>query len=200
MKTKKPAGEKLTIGLDLGDRRHYACVLDASGEILAEEAIVNTPEVLTAWSARYPGATYVMETGTHSPWVSRLLNAQGHSVIVANAGKLRAISQSQTKSDREDAQMLARLAGVAIALPQENDLSRCFARARSWTASVAPARDHESTHHPPPTRGCLPALPPGAAARHQRIAPIGLLALPFDCGVRESATTTHAIPSCCSRR
>lgn len=29
----------LTIGLDLGDRRHHACVLDASGEILAEEAI-----------------------------------------------------------------------------------------------------------------------------------------------------------------
>ena len=39
----------------------------------------------------------------------RLLTALGHPVIVANARKLRAISQSQTKSDREDAQMLARL-------------------------------------------------------------------------------------------
>ena len=71
MKTKLPAGEKLTAGLDLGDHRHYACVLDAAGEILAEEAIVNTREVLTAFGARYPGATFVMETGTHSPWVSR---------------------------------------------------------------------------------------------------------------------------------
>ena len=88
MKTKKPAGEKLTVGLDLGDRRHHACVLDASGEILAEEAIVNTREVLTAFCARYPGATVVMETGTHSPWVSRLLTALGHPVIVANARKL----------------------------------------------------------------------------------------------------------------
>ena len=109
MKTKKPAVEKLTIGLDLGDRRHHACILDASGEILAEEVIVNTREVLTAFCARYPGATIVMETGTHSPWVSRLVAGLGHPVIVANARKLRAISQSQTKSDREDARMLARL-------------------------------------------------------------------------------------------
>jgi transposase len=99
----------LTVGLDLGDRQHTACVLDEAGEIIAEEAFANSREVLTAFSARYPGATFVMETGTHSPWVSRLLTAQGHPVIVANARKLRAISQSQTKSDREDAQMLARL-------------------------------------------------------------------------------------------
>ena len=101
--------KNLTVGLDLGDHHHHACVLDEAGEILAEEVIVNTREVLTAFCARYPGATVVMETGTHSPWVSRLVAAQGHAVIVANARKLRAISQSQTKSDREDAQMLARL-------------------------------------------------------------------------------------------
>jgi transposase len=93
----------------LGDRTHHACVLDAAGEIVAEEVLVNTREVLTAFSRRYPNATMVMETGTHSPWISRLLTAQGHPVIVANARKLRAISQSQTKSDREDAQLLARL-------------------------------------------------------------------------------------------
>src|SRR4030095_7477959 len=44
------------------------------------------------------------------PWVSRLFQARGHPVLVANARKLRAISQSQTKSDEEDAEMLARLA------------------------------------------------------------------------------------------
>ena len=109
MNTKKPIAEKLTIGLDLGDRRHHACILDEAGEILAEEVIVNTREVLSAFCGRYPGATFIMETGTHSPWVSRLVSSPGHPVLVANARKLRAISQSQTKSDREDAQMLARL-------------------------------------------------------------------------------------------
>ena len=107
--TRRMKTNSLTVGLDLGDRRHHACVLDEAGEIVAEEAIANTREVVTAFSARYPGATFVMETGTHSPWVSRLLAALGHPVLVANARKLRAISQSQTKSDREDAQMLARL-------------------------------------------------------------------------------------------
>jgi hypothetical protein len=53
---KIPAREKLAIGLDLVDRRYHACVLDEAGEIRAEEAIVNTREVLTVFFARYPGA------------------------------------------------------------------------------------------------------------------------------------------------
>ena len=65
MNTKIPAGENQTIGLDLEDRRHDACVLDADGEIVTEEAIVNTREGVIAFGARYPGATFVMETGTH---------------------------------------------------------------------------------------------------------------------------------------
>jgi transposase len=109
MNPKIPAGEKLTVGLDLGDRRHTACVLDADGDIVTEEVIVNTRECLAAFSARFPTAMIVMETGTHSPWVSRLFEARGHHVLVANARKLRAISASHTKSDEEDAQMLARL-------------------------------------------------------------------------------------------
>jgi transposase len=106
----------VTIGLDLGDRRHAACVLSAAGEILAEEAIPNTRECLTAFAQRQPGATFVMETGTHSPWVSRLLEALGHRVIVANARKLRAISTSQTKNDEADARLLARLGRADPAL------------------------------------------------------------------------------------
>lgn len=99
----------LTIGLDLGDRKHHVCVLDAKGDVVAEEVITNTRECLERFAERFPRATYVMETGTHSPWVSRLLEARGLRVIVANARKLRAISQSQTKSDVEDARMLARI-------------------------------------------------------------------------------------------
>ena len=42
---------------------------------LAEQAITNTRECLTAFMQRYPGATCNMETGTHSPWVNRLLGS-----------------------------------------------------------------------------------------------------------------------------
>lgn len=115
MKTTKKQSD-ITIGIDLGDRRHAVCVLDAAGKIITEEAITNTRECLAAFAQRFPGATIAMETGTHSPWVSRLLVELGHRVIVANARKLRAISQSQTKSDEDDARMLARLCRADIAL------------------------------------------------------------------------------------
>lgn len=106
------ATNSITIGIDLGDRGHAVCVLDRDGEVLLEERIANTRECLEELSKRFPRATIAMETGTHSPWISRLYEARGHKVYVANARKLRAISQSDTKNDEADAQMLARLARV----------------------------------------------------------------------------------------
>ena len=51
-----------TIGLDLGDRRHTFCVLDAAGAIVAEETLTNTRECLEAFSTRFAGATMILET------------------------------------------------------------------------------------------------------------------------------------------
>jgi len=53
-----------------------------------------------------------LETGTHSPWVSRLLEGLGHEVLVANARKLRLIYSNKRKTDEVDAENLARLARV----------------------------------------------------------------------------------------
>jgi transposase len=53
-----------------------------------------------------------METGTHSPWVSRLLTALGHEVIVAHARNVHLIVKSRRKDDRLDARTLARLARI----------------------------------------------------------------------------------------
>jgi transposase len=50
-----------------------------------------------------------MEVGTHSPWVSRLLTALGHEVVVANPRRVRLIAESDHKHDRADAEQLARL-------------------------------------------------------------------------------------------
>lgn len=100
----------ITIGLDLGDRKHAVCVLDAKGGILKQESITNTRPSLTALSRRYPGAVIVLEVGMHSPWTSRFLKDLGHRVLVANPRKVRAIYQNTRKSDRKDAEMLARIA------------------------------------------------------------------------------------------
>jgi transposase len=98
-----------TVGLDLGDKFHYFHELDERGEKRLEGKISSTGGALrTMFEGREP-ALVVIETGTHSPWVSRALEGWGHTVLVANARKLRAISASVAKSDRRDAEMLARL-------------------------------------------------------------------------------------------
>jgi transposase len=53
-----------------------------------------------------------IETGPHSPWVSRLLEECGHEVLVANARKTRLIYSNKRKTDEVDAENLARLARV----------------------------------------------------------------------------------------
>jgi len=108
MKQQKKSSD-ITIGLDLGDRRHRFCVLDKMGGLLEEGSVPNERVFLAQLSSRYPGALAVLEAGCHSPWISRYLQEQGCRVLIANPRKLRAIYQHERKSDRRDAQMLARI-------------------------------------------------------------------------------------------
>lgn len=109
MKTKIPS---ITIGLDLGDKKHAICVLNQAGEIIDERTITNHRESLRRLSLKYPGARIALEVGTHSPWTSRMLCDLEHEVIVANPRKLRAVYANTRKSDQTDARMIARLARV----------------------------------------------------------------------------------------
>jgi transposase len=97
-------------GIDLGDRKHEVCVLGTRGGVLERGKVANTKGALEALSRRHRGALVVMEVGMNSPWVSRFFEGLGHRVLVANPRKVRAIYQNERKSDRRDAEMLARLA------------------------------------------------------------------------------------------
>ena len=101
--------QKLTIGVDLGDRSSAYCVLNEAGEIILEHKLPTSPEAMKQVFGSMPRCRMAMETGTHSPWVSRLLTALGHEVIVAHAQKVRLITKSRRKDDRMDARTLARL-------------------------------------------------------------------------------------------
>ena len=104
--------DKLTIGLDLGDRFSSYCVLDEAGKILLEQKLPTTPEAMQQAFGKMPRSRVAMETGTHSPWISRLLTGLEHEVIVAHAQKVRLIVKSRRKDDRIDARTLARLARI----------------------------------------------------------------------------------------
>jgi transposase len=103
-------GKKLTIGMDLGDRFTYYCVLDEAGEVMVEQNLPTTKQGMQQVFSRIPRSRVALETGVHSPWVSRQLTQLGHEVIVAHARNVRLIGESKRKDDRLDARMLARLA------------------------------------------------------------------------------------------
>jgi transposase len=102
----------MTAGLDLGDKYSYLCLIDQqSAEVIEEGRLRTTPEALgRRFASEQPPMRIAIEAGTHSPWVSRLLEECGHEVLVANARKLRLIYANKRKTDEVDAENLARLA------------------------------------------------------------------------------------------
>jgi predicted NBD/HSP70 family sugar kinase len=47
--------QKLTIGVDLGDRWAFCCVLDEAGKIILEQKVATTPEAMKQTLERYRG-------------------------------------------------------------------------------------------------------------------------------------------------
>jgi transposase len=144
--------QKLTVGLDLGDRNSWFCVVDEAGQIRLEQRVRTSAKALQEVFGAMPRSRIALEIGTHSPWISRMLSDLGHEVIVANARKVRLIGESRKKDDRMDAQTLARLARIDPELlspvkhrsaKAQADLTLIRARAglvRSRTALVNTAR------------------------------------------------------------
>jgi transposase len=101
----------VTAGLDLGDKYTYVCLIDSvSGEVIEESRLRTTPETFRRRLASERPMRIAIEAGTHSPWVSRLLEECAHEVLVANSRKLRLIYANKRKTDEIDAENLARLA------------------------------------------------------------------------------------------
>ena len=105
-----------TIGLDLGDRTSHYCILNEAGEVIWESKLPTTPKGIEEVFGRIPRSRIALETGMHSPWISRQLTQLGHEVIVAHARNVQLISESSRKDDRLDARTLARLARIDPAL------------------------------------------------------------------------------------
>jgi transposase len=114
--TTQPIFPNLTLGLDLSDTTAHYCVINAHGQILQAGHGRLTAAALERAVAPWPQCRIVLEVGTHSPWVSRLLTRLGHEVLVANPRQLRLIYASHCKTDRVDAETLARLGRLDPAL------------------------------------------------------------------------------------
>ena len=70
-------GTEMTIGVDLGDKWSRLCVLDEHGEVCEEGRIATTAQAMRKRFSTEAPCRIVIEVGTHSPWVQRLLEELG---------------------------------------------------------------------------------------------------------------------------
>ena len=95
---KKPQAKETkpnrTMGIDIGDRWCHYCWLNEDGEAVETGKIRTREKDLREFFEGEKRMRIAMECGTHSPWISRLLEALGHEAIVANARKIEAITGS----------------------------------------------------------------------------------------------------------
>jgi transposase len=88
-------------------------VLDnESGQMIEEGRLRTIPDDLRRRFDSGERMKIAIEVGTHSTWISRLLEECGHEVLIANPRKTRLIYGDKRKTDKLDAQKLARLARV----------------------------------------------------------------------------------------
>ena len=68
----------VTIGCDVGHRQSELCILADATARLMREKVSTTPAAFRAFFSKLPPARVVLETGTHSGWMSALLRELGH--------------------------------------------------------------------------------------------------------------------------
>ena len=62
----------ITVGMDMGDKNHSVCVLDAEGKVLTQSTVTNTGKAIRKYFGKLNPCRVAMEAGTHSGWVSRI--------------------------------------------------------------------------------------------------------------------------------
>ncbi len=101
------------VGLDVGDRVTHLCELDGERRVCLRGKLATSEAALRRHFEAKPRCRIVLEVGSQSPWMSALLRSLGHEVLVADARRVALISNSHRKTDRRDAETLARmLAGM----------------------------------------------------------------------------------------
>jgi len=97
------------IGIDVHLKYSEICVLSEEGEVIERQEIATTEAAIRRFFGCRAEAQVVMECGSMSPWLYRLLHSLVHKVIVVNPRRIRLIAESTLKSDQIDAEILARL-------------------------------------------------------------------------------------------
>ncbi len=104
-----PNRDRLTVGVDLGDKWSNFCVLGLDGEKLTEGELRTGQEDFAEFFQSLAASRVVMEGGTHSAWARDVVARSGHEVLVANPRQMEGPKRRKRKNDRIDAHKLARV-------------------------------------------------------------------------------------------
>lgn len=99
---------KITVGLDVGDGKSRICEIDVAGDVVGQANVATSAESLRRYFEGRERCRVVLEAGTHSPWISRLLVELGHEVIVANSALVYGNRRRKKRNDASDAEFLGR--------------------------------------------------------------------------------------------
>ena len=103
-------------GIDVHLKTSDLCLLSSTGKVLGRERFASTQAGFRKQFEGVARMRVVMESGGSTPWIYRLLCELGHEVVVVNPRRLRLIAESTLKSDRIDAEILARLSRFDLKL------------------------------------------------------------------------------------
>jgi transposase len=128
--------ERTSVGLDVHARSTTAWALDSTtGEIFTDRLVVNTADVV-AWVRRLPQpAAVAYEAGPTGFVLARALQQAGIRCVVAAPSKMERPAGDRVKTDKRDAQRIAKLLRLdelpAVRVPDlEQEAARDLTRAR----------------------------------------------------------------------
>jgi thiamine pyrophosphate-dependent acetolactate synthase large subunit-like protein len=98
-----PNRDRLTVGVDLGDKWSNYCILGLEGETLSEGQLRTTRQNFAEFFEALSAARVVIEVGTHSAWVREVVACFGHELLVANPRLMDGGRNRKRKNDRIDA-------------------------------------------------------------------------------------------------
>ena len=107
---------KLIVGVDLGDKESHICLLNKETGDEDHSKVAMTFSAVQRTFSTIPAKKVVMEVGGNSRWFSNHLKEMGFEVIVADARRIPLISKSNTKNDKNDAILLAKLGASDLEL------------------------------------------------------------------------------------
>src|SRR5262245_57237021 len=101
---RKEAGAMTFVGCDLHTRTQQVAVLDTrTGEMREHQLVHEGPAVEEFYAALPRPVTLGIESTGYASWFHTLMQRLGHTLLVGDAAKIRAMVVRKTKTDRRDA-------------------------------------------------------------------------------------------------